>query len=977
MKKEQAKSRKLEEEEALVDGELSVGEEDDLNEEVEDVDTSDFEDLEEEEDQGSDSEEEEDEDSKDNSAAEISSENQHADDQGGREEERPAGDAKAGGVLSVVKEEKQERQGAATRQGTTSSSSSSGGGVKKATGSKNLPGEVVDADLTNKTSSLVASKAAASTKQKGKKTAASKDADNYTTAASEGGPDEENQSDEDENSSIPSDEDTDNLEYGTDSDDSDDEAEKNRIGDVPLSWYENEDHIGYGLDGEKIGKSVQKSEIDQLLNKFDNPDAWRTITDVKNQEEIRLTDKDLEAIRRIMQHKAPYATTDMESMVEYDNPAEAIHPTTNRPEGKARFLPSKWEGMKIKKIVRLMREGKIGAPPPPKPDVFDIWRDDLPERRKPPTALVAPKLPLPTHAESFNPPEEYLMTEQEQKEWEDLDESERPNNFIPQKYGQLRKVPAYKNFIVERFHRCLDLYLVPRALKKRMNVAKESLLPQLPSPADLRPFPREISVRYDAHRKPIRSISVDNLGHYVATAADDGYCFVYEVATGRVVRRLKLGLYCQACCFHPKDPNLLAIASESDLYFVNLDLHKAWTEITEKTLGLPETGAEEDFGKGVEQEDDIEDLVEKDEVAQLEAEINNAANNEDEEEPTRMKKSLLKQVVWKRVVSGGGLKQGSSASSSSSSLMNKNSSSPTAGSAELLQNAASSDESGKTTQQFSETRSSILHKRGVRIHIEHDGCIKQLQWHRSGNYLSVTSVNCSSKANQCLIHSLPQKTTVKPFGKMKSGSGVSIQQAVFHPTKPLFFVATQRSVRMFHLQKHQLVKQLITGARWVSSLSVHPNGDHVIVGTLDRRLLWFDLDLGTKPYKTLKYHDKGLRQVAFYQKVLPHYADGNAARRAREADEDAGADVGSDEETKRSNLKPAPVSHFPLMCTASDDGSVHVFHARVYNDFVTNPLIVPVKKLQGHTKGVMDCVWHPTHPWVFTAGADGQAFLWV
>ncbi len=47
----------------------------------------------------------------------------------------------------------------------------------------------------------------------------------------------------------------------------------------------------------------------------------------------------------------------------------------------------------------------------------------------------------------------------------------------------------YKDFINERFERCLDLYLHPRIQKKKMNVDPEKLIPNLPKPEELRPFP--------------------------------------------------------------------------------------------------------------------------------------------------------------------------------------------------------------------------------------------------------------------------------------------------------------------------------------------------------------------------------------------------------------------------------------------------------------------------------------------------------
>jgi ribosome biogenesis protein ERB1 len=71
---------------------------------------------------------------------------------------------------------------------------------------------------------------------------------------------------------------------------------------------------------------------------------------------------------------------------------------------------------------------------------------------------------LPGHEESYNPPPEYLFTEKEKKEWEraTAEGHRRKLPFIPQKYSALRKVPAWPQFIQERFERCLDLYLAPR-----------------------------------------------------------------------------------------------------------------------------------------------------------------------------------------------------------------------------------------------------------------------------------------------------------------------------------------------------------------------------------------------------------------------------------------------------------------------------------------------------------------------------------
>lgn len=74
----------------------------------------------------------------------------------------------------------------------------------------------------------------------------------------------------------------------------------------------------------------------------------------------------------------------------------------------------------------------------------------------------------------------------------------------------------------------------------------------------------------------------------------------------------------------------------------------------------------------------------------------------------------------------------------------------------------------------------------------------------------------------------------------------------FHPTKPYLVIATQRHIRVYNLVKRELEKKLIPGVKWISSIDVHPGGDNIIMGSYDKRVCWFDLDLSTKPYRILR-----------------------------------------------------------------------------------------------------------------------------
>ena len=117
-------------------------------------------------------------------------------------------------------------------------------------------------------------------------------------------------------------------------------------------------------------------------------------------------------------------------------------------------------------------------------DLYMLWGDDessgFVKGRKAPPRLAMPKMVLPGHKESYNPPAEYLLNAKEQEEWEKLDAEDRSDDFLPSKYPSLKMVPGYKNYCSERFERCRDLYWASRKRVNRLNIKPESLLPRIP-----------------------------------------------------------------------------------------------------------------------------------------------------------------------------------------------------------------------------------------------------------------------------------------------------------------------------------------------------------------------------------------------------------------------------------------------------------------------------------------------------------------
>ncbi|KAF3833409.1 hypothetical protein F7725_024613 [Dissostichus mawsoni] len=507
-------------------------------------------------------------------------------------------------------------------------------------------------------------------------------------------------------------------------------------------------------DEEKIFKPIRnKDELDEFLDKMDNPDYWRTIHDKQTGSDIILSDDQVALVNRLQ--RGQFGDLHFN---EYQLRRDAA-PVTNRPADKRSFIPSLVEKEKVSKLVHAIKMGWI------KPKrheeaggrFYDLWanEDCTTSLARLKMHLPAPRAPLPGHMESYNPPPEYLFTEEEKALWEQQDVSDRKCPFVPRRFSSLLQVPAFPRFLHERFERCLDLYLCPRQRKLR-------------------------SVAWN----PNASLS------------------------------------------------LLAVALDSMVLVLSPSLaDKQIVSASERLLAGP-------------------------------------------------------------------------------------------------QGAEPAEEAGPVT--WTDTEGEELNQ-GIRLKIQHPKPVQQVAWHAKGDYLASVMPDHSSHL-QVFIHQVSRRRSQNPFRKNKG----LVQCVSFHPVRPYFFVATQRSVRIYNLVKQEMTKKLQANSKWISSMAVHPGGDHVICGSYDCRLSWFDLDLSTKPYKMLRHHKKAVRGVAYHRL-------------------------------------------YPLFASASDDGSVIVCHGTVYNDLLQNPLLVPVKVLRGHVithdLGVLDVTFHPSQPWVFSSGADATIRL--
>lgn len=652
---------------------------------------------------------------------------------------------------------------------------------------------------------------------------------------------------------------------------SDEDFDRNRIGDVPLHWYDEFDHIGYDASGKRVKKDLNRDdEIERIIKSRDDPNFMRTLFDAKNQESIILTNRELNLVRRMVSSRFVNETATFDSEPEHfpyfssKILNEPIHAT--RPPSKKQFLPNLSEKQKIISLIRGIRQGKIVVSNRSDTDKINsnylLWTnsEDIDEKstkqRRKKRHIPAAKITLPGHALSYHPPAEYLFNEEEKAKYDELSDEKKDSIIEPTDFKKLRLVPNFDNLIREQFDRCLDLYLCTRIQKQRLNIDPESLVPKLPQPKDLRPFPNVFALSYYGHEGEVRSIDVSQNGELLASSDNKGFVKIWEVETTKCLKTINMTKYCEHTVvskvrFNPVYQVLAVCAGKQIVLFFTGNLVSA---------------------SDIKASDTIQNMFSKKEVDKV----------------SKNKSNLVNWIF-------------------SSIASNKN--------------VGSKNEEVFVKLEILDTLVTS---------------VNDLCWHPKGLYLvTLANTKAKRKFGQVLIHHMGRHTSQNVFSAAHPITKVEIQRFSFHPLKPQLFLISKQFLFCYDLAEKRILKKIKGGSKWLSSLAVHPSGEHVLLGGYDKKVNWVDLDYKAEPFKSMKFHTKAVRSVTLHKR-------------------------------------------YPLMATASDD-EVHIFYSKVYTDLIRNPMLVPVKKLTPHFVvadiGIYEVVFHPIQPWLFTCGGDKNIHL--
>ena len=434
-----------------------------------------------------------------------------------------------------------------------------------------------------------------------------------------------------------------------------------------------------------------------------------------------------------------------------------------------------------------------------------------------------------------------------------------------------------ERLIHDQFDRLLHLYLAPRVERKRVEMDPDALLDKITNLEDMKPFPTKLTMTLRAIG-PVNALSVSPDDGTVALASNDDRVGLVDPSTGRVFSELRI-----------------KTDEASEEFILNIEYVRASllaVTTNRRLIFLIYRQSKHSF----EEADELVNFL------------------KETSEHFKEEKQHLIQDEEEDIVYESGLKRAPQTSQQKEKFQK------------------SYDKAEFLFKTYSKQRRGLQ----VVLEIQFREFIKHCYIHMGRLFISVVLQNKDGNRRISVLN-LKQSTQTSLKVRTKN----KVEQTLFHPKKPHLFIVTRIHVFIFDLKSQEVTKKLLTGCKFITSSAIHPNGDHLILGSADRKLIWFDLDSGNKPFKKMKLHSNTMSSVIFH-----------------------------------SNFK-----FYPLVASTSHDCKAVIQFAKTDPQNLDDPMIVPLKSLRGHSKtdalGVTCGKFFNLKHWMITAGQDRLVQFWV
>jgi ribosome biogenesis protein ERB1 len=347
-------------------------------------------------------------------------------------------------------------------------------------------------------------------------------------------------------------------------DDSSDEELLVRTGNVPREWYKHYEHAGYDIKQNKVIKPKEDDEIESFVKKANDKNWWRNIYDEMNNKSIYISDKDLQLLKRIRSNLFADKNVENEEYFENSIPYQ-ITPISGHIPSKKSFELSAGERKRINRIIWAYNHGFMKLDDEEvkehKEILEDIWVNDNtdPTYYYPGKGYQAPKRELPDSDVSYNPPKELIA------------------ELNLQAFNSMRRIPKYDKILDENMERCCDLVMSTRAIRKKQNIKEEDILPQLPKPEELKPFPTKENIVYKGHSSSIRGMIVEPSGKFLISSDNGGFIYFWDIQTAKIIKRMDISDTIQNIGYN-STLNLITICGKDSVYFLVPPFLPKWTK---------------------------------------------------------------------------------------------------------------------------------------------------------------------------------------------------------------------------------------------------------------------------------------------------------------------------------------------------------------------------------------------------------------